>query len=1076
MIDDDQMEQLARYIAGDLPAVEAFALEQHIAERADFQRAIKHLRATTFVLDSLPLTMIAEEHVEQLVGRVMSAAPRVTQRAPRLDWSTSRVAVALAAVMLLALGVASLLFLRPSVEVLAGTADVDGKTLSKGQFQRDPNWVTTSNESVAVIRKRKSINILMLPQTQLQSGDGVFLSRGAVVALGQSMLVKAGQWKIVVSGEAVISREPLAGDFRETEHLTPKDVVNTNRIRKAASIAALTVVGLSVYVLSGTARVSSKQHAGETTIDAKGAWGDGLGSPAAVKDLIVKSRDTNDATDNVAEEPNIEAPMSATDGALDVRVVGSGVPIANARVRLYWRGDAQHSEQVPWLVAGHGVTDKSGLLRLNARAGAYLVSVRANGWPDTSKEILRAQQEMVTKAEVVLVAGERLGGRAIDSTQQPVAPVIVSAHLEGAPPQESRSVSADNLGRFVFEGLSPGRWIVRGEAPGRGKASALVDVPSGPTTLVFRGSGFVEGFVRLPDGGIAAGAEVHFLGSTGSATDIADRGSFSAELIPGEWSVQARLGDLVGAGRKRVLVRPRETVSSGDVVLGRSLTLSGKVSVGEKAVLGATVEVSGHSTEGTVATGNTDPVGQYTLTLPKGSYDVLVTAPGHGTARFEGLQIHHDQTLDVPLSGNGRIAGVAKNSSGNSVEGVVLVATAQFRADATRAVLLPADGRFELSDLPIGRWVLSAQRDNDKTTLARVLLNVEAQKTVETELLIEPPGEVRGTLVYQCAPLPSEVHVYFISRAQSDLAATVKLKAGQSQFSLSLPPGRYSYEVEASPAQCVAEQGEVSVESDKSKLVSIQLQNKREQLSVTVIEADGKPSPGASVEVKNSAGLPIMLGTTDADGVLRDAALDTSPGQNEAVLVQASKNGRSGQVRRPVGASTSVTVTLGVAASLTMNFQGAPEGARIEVETHSSAARYFDQQQTIGKQMVLDEVPAGTVFVAARTGKQMVNETVSINPGENKAVNLQFSSAATVTGRLVDAKRKAVAGWVGLMTLKGEYASRHQGLDESGRFSIVAAPGQYQLNVMPARVNVKVKLEPGATLDLGDVQTEPAAR
>ena len=114
----------------------------------------------------------------------------------------------------------------------------------------------------------------------------------------------------------------------------------------------------------------------------------------------------------------------------------------------------------------------------------------------------------VTKVEFALEGGTVLRGRTEDGrTHQPVTPATIEISQTKLAGVETLTVSVDEHGRFVTEPLPPGQWSLHGVAEGQGAAVLRVATPfTTEARLVFRGSGFIEGYVQWPDGGAASGA------------------------------------------------------------------------------------------------------------------------------------------------------------------------------------------------------------------------------------------------------------------------------------------------------------------------------------------------------------------------------------------------------------------------------------------------------------------------------------------------------------------------------------------------------------------------------------------
>src|SRR4051812_11324599 len=127
--------------------------------------------------------------------------------------------------------------------------------------------------------------------------------------------------------------------------------------------------------------------------------------------------------------PPLEIPATAKDGFVEVRATAHDKPVVSAEVRLYARLRVVPGiGEQPWRVAGIAKTASSGLARIAARPGAYLVSVRAEGFPRARKEFIRASGDPVPRVDVQLGPGASLAGRTVAKGPRepvPLAQVVV---------------------------------------------------------------------------------------------------------------------------------------------------------------------------------------------------------------------------------------------------------------------------------------------------------------------------------------------------------------------------------------------------------------------------------------------------------------------------------------------------------------------------------------------------------------------------------------------------------------------------------------------------------------------------
>lgn len=184
---------------------------------------------------------------------------------------------------------------------------------------------------------------------------------------------------------------------------------------------------------------------------------------------------------------------------------------------------------------------------------------------------------------------------------------------------------ADAHGRFVLEGLGPGRWQL---ASGRGSCVEVV-VRAGERVqvdLARQPMAVVRGHVRSADGPVAGAALACLTPGMPLHATSAEDGGFEVPLEAGTWSLGARLGQ---AWTSLVPV----TVAWGDVVdtelVFGSTTITGRVTRAGGEPLGD-VFVSAHcdSERETGRSARTDAEGRFVFErLPEASWSISVGSP-----------------------------------------------------------------------------------------------------------------------------------------------------------------------------------------------------------------------------------------------------------------------------------------------------------------------------------------------------------------------------------------------------------------------------------------------------------------
>ncbi len=198
--------------------------------------------------------------------------------------------------------------------------------------------------------------------------------------------------------------------------------------------------------------------------------------------------------------------------------------------------------------------DARGQISLRVPAGRPLaLQVGGDAFQTKTLELqpLRAG-ERLTLGPVPLLAGATLGGKVLDPTGQPVAGARVALRsadrTRGFMPG-GRNADTDAAGRFRFDGVEPGAYLLEAEAhgyaPARGETGARVEAKTGAVlpeaTLRLQEGRVLRGMVVDQDRRPIAGAEVYLRSPI--------RGGAFAFTLPG--AAPGRAPDAVtdGAGR-----------------------------------------------------------------------------------------------------------------------------------------------------------------------------------------------------------------------------------------------------------------------------------------------------------------------------------------------------------------------------------------------------------------------------------------------------------------------------------------------------------------------------------------------
>ena len=414
----------------------------------------------------------------------------------------------------------------------------------------------------------------------------------------------------------------------------------------------------------------------------------------------------------------------------EVTDIGGG-GIAGAKALIRSTGIFVRPDDGP--VVFQVAADDKGIFRVRLAAGDYDVTVKADGYsPARDRATLTTDQTRRYR----LNPAARLAGRVLDrQSRDPVAKASVWLRLDRLESYVDRDATTDADGRFQFDDLAAGGYVVLARADRRigiartvtlGVAQAVTDVE----VLVDPGRA-VRGKVVLSDDKPVADVRVAinrfdppFERPTfaKSATD----GTFKIEgLLPGKYRASAFAE---GHGPAKISTKPVTVqVASQDVeglrlVLSDALVVRGQVlngkgePVAEANVLG-TVESPDPERRFVLDRATTDAAGKFELDrLAPGKLTLTARHPDHGNARLgpedAATVARSPQTLKLQTAGT--VSGTVKLEDGTPAVAVIVSAQPMMRvmfgppdqASTDRA------GHYRIGGLDKGRYNLFARRES----------------------------------------------------------------------------------------------------------------------------------------------------------------------------------------------------------------------------------------------------------------------------------------------------------------------------------------------------------------------------
>ncbi|MBN1210031.1 MAG: carboxypeptidase regulatory-like domain-containing protein [Myxococcaceae bacterium] len=800
--------------------------------------------------------------------------------------------------------------------------------------------------------------------------------------------------------------------------------------------------------------------------------------------------------------PSLEAPAAPMDGAFRIRILAAGRPIAGARVQAYLRGPEDGTGQTAWRRAGEGTTREDGEVRLATAPGLYLLSASAEGYGPARREVARPSGEAETRVELSLPAGVELRGRVVAAGRGEPVPLaevslrpytqVVQARAEAvALPEETAGVTSDPQGRFAFAGLAPGRYALGVEAPGFSRRTLrVVTVPlAGELVVELWASSVLEGFVVGEEGQPVPGAEVLALGAPlVPHTSTGPGGGFSLGVSNGTYVLAARQGERMGRIPHLLTVAPGETLRDLRITLGPPSGLMGTVSAAPEGtpVPGARLVASPAGNAGEVGMATTGADGRYTLDLPPGDHDVVVSAPGrtgavrHATAVVPGQRA----TLDFQLDGTAAVEGLVADVEGRPISGAHVSARALIWPHGPeRFTRTDSRGAYRLEGLEVGRTVVSARREETEHW-ARKATELKPGDTAQVDFALAETGIVQGQVRQESgAPIPLPAVVRAMVRKGSLGEFTHVDTDAEGRYQLELPAGVYQLIAVLPGARYVYFQEDdlaVTVPAGAAVVQDLTLFDDR-GVRGTVLEPSGAPSPYATVMGIQGGGDFPMAVPAQADEEGRFILPPRPRGSPPLELV--AHNG--GRVAELSGASEGTEHTLRLRPAATLRGRVvarhgvAPTGFSLQLLQEDGSvlpwlARGGSERHFTGDTFALYDAPALPLRVSVRTTDGRTGEaTVTLSPGQSAELEVPLTGgAASIAGRAVWSGGAPAEG-VAIFLDKQLTAGSDARTGPDGRFLLKEVkPGAHTVRLWAQEGKPetrRVTVASGEAVDLGDV-------
>lgn len=273
----DDFELLSRFVAGELSAAEAEALQARVARDPDLGAALEAMRALSLEAKHLPSTL-SDQRAATLVRGALGPTHRNSSRILAFVGLVAGALVVLIAVSQRPPA-------RPTVVVMGGEATLSGQVLEVGRAQPVALGDTMLARAHGAVLAMSGEDVAMLARNSAlkSTSRGFELVSGAVVlSSGSSELeVQAGDDLVHLRGQAVLLMEPAHEVVRVTEALTPphsENTLKTSWMMLGPAVAGAAVgATLTLFVVHGEATVAAANSNAALVahVDTGERWGHG---------------------------------------------------------------------------------------------------------------------------------------------------------------------------------------------------------------------------------------------------------------------------------------------------------------------------------------------------------------------------------------------------------------------------------------------------------------------------------------------------------------------------------------------------------------------------------------------------------------------------------------------------------------------------------------------------------------------------------------------------------------------------------------------------------------------------------
>jgi len=391
-------------------------------------------------------------------------------------------------------------------------------------------------------------------------------------------------------------------------------------------------------------------------------------------------------------------------------------------------------------------------------------------------------------------------------------------------------------------------------------------------------------------------------------------------------------------------------------------------------------------------------------------------------------------------------AGVSQSRSGG---GMVMMGPPQLKPFTSD------DGSFVLDNIPTGAVNLIAQAPG--YAQARMNLTVEEGKPLsDIELELDPGTKLVGKVTGPDGQGLSGVNVRVASAVGG---GTAIMFAGGAKSAVTDSDGEYTIDaleptdenIEFSHSKYVGTRKQIAVKGREVRL-DVQLTS-GQRVSGVVVTEGGAPVADAEIEAMAGAGT-FRSARSDASGAFTFESLPPA-----RYRFSAGKRGFAEATVEDFDISSGAPLRLVLKSGATL--YGQVHGLTAEELQHTTIEA---RGETFASAAVdskggfrIEGAPVGTVRVAAVVSKNFTSrktsqpETVTVNAGESRQIDLEFSSDTVISGRVLRNGKPMPSASVSFAPRRGasHQTSSSTSTDDQGNYSVSGLePGEYNVTVL----------------------------